>query len=161
MLAAGAAAGVFCRFRPRLMQETPIFHALQLAVSPVILLSAYGLLMLSMTNRLGRAIDRARQLVAHPEPHHHVQLGIISKRAAWIRSSILFNAIAMFAASLLVIVLFLSALLPVDIRVAVSILFLVSLASLVVSLVFFITDIFASLRAMEAELSAREVKSGS
>ncbi|MCH8539186.1 MAG: DUF2721 domain-containing protein [Opitutales bacterium] len=33
---------------------------LQLATSPAILVSACGLLLLSMTNRLGRAIDRSR-----------------------------------------------------------------------------------------------------
>lgn len=138
------------------MNETYIFNALQLAISPVILLSAYGLLMLSMTNRLGRAIDRARQLVSNPQPHHLPQLEIISKRAAWIRSAILFNAIAMFAAALLVLFLFLSVLFSVDIRVAVSVLFVISLLSLAVSLVYFIVDIFGSLRAMEAEMKARE-----
>ena len=33
---------------------------LQTAIGPVILVSGVGLLILSMTNRLGRAIDRAR-----------------------------------------------------------------------------------------------------
>ena len=36
---------------------------LQAAVGPVILISGVGMLLLSMTNRLGRTIDRARQLV--------------------------------------------------------------------------------------------------
>lgn len=127
---------------------------MQLAISPVILMSAYGLLLLSLTNRLGRAIDRARQLVRHEAPHHQLQLGIIAKRAVWLRSAILFAAIAMFAAALLVLVLFLSAFLPVDVQIAVSVLFLASLGSLVASLVYFITDIFGSLRAMDAELEA-------
>ncbi len=35
---------------------------LQVAVSPVILISGVGLLLLSMTNRLGRVIDRARSI---------------------------------------------------------------------------------------------------
>ena len=125
---------------------------MQLAISPVILMSAYGLLLLSWTTRLGRAIDRARQLVSHDAPHWQLQLVIIAKRAVWLRSAILFAAIAMFAAALLVLVLFLSAFLPVDVQIVVSVLFVASLGSLIASLVYFIVDIFGSLRAMDAEL---------
>ena len=41
---------------------TELIPILQIAVGPVILISGVGLLLLSMTNRLGRAIDRARIL---------------------------------------------------------------------------------------------------
>lgn len=136
------------------MSQPSVFEALQLAISPVILMSAYGLLLLSLTNRLGRAIDRARQLVSHDAPHRQLQLSIIAKRAMWLRSAILLAAIAMFAAALLVLVLFLSAFLPVDVQIFVSVLFVASLGSLVASLVYFIIDIFGSLRAMDAELGA-------
>src|SRR5688572_19515401 len=40
-----------------------IVPVLQVAIGPVILISGVGLLLLTMTNRLGRAIDRARSLV--------------------------------------------------------------------------------------------------
>ena len=43
----------------RLIDLVPI---LQMAVGPVILISGVGLLLLSMTNRLGRVIDRSRLL---------------------------------------------------------------------------------------------------
>ncbi len=49
------------------MPATPlneIVPVLQVAIGPVILISGVGLLLLTMTNRLGRAIDRARQLKA-------------------------------------------------------------------------------------------------
>ena len=38
-----------------------IIPELRDAIGPVILISGVGLLLLTMTNRLGRAIDRARQ----------------------------------------------------------------------------------------------------
>ena len=41
-----------------------IIPELRDAIGPVILFPASGLLLLTMTNRLGRAIDRARQLKA-------------------------------------------------------------------------------------------------
>jgi hypothetical protein len=39
-----------------------LIPVLQIAIGPVILISGVGLLLLSMTNRLGRAIDRSRVL---------------------------------------------------------------------------------------------------
>lgn len=133
------------------METRNVFEALQLAVSPVILISAYGLLLLSMTNRLGRAIDRARQLVLEGSAKEE-QIAIIARRAVWIRRAIVFVSLALIAAALLVLVLFGSVHLPVNVGPSVSVLFIGSLVCLVVGLIYFLVDIFASLQAMEAEL---------
>jgi len=126
------------------LEARDVFQALQLAVSPVILISAYGLLLLSMTNRLGRAIDRARALAREGSHAKSEQIEIIARRAVWIRLSI---------------VLFVSVHLPVNIAPAVSVLFIGSLVSLVIGLAYFLIDIFASLHAMQAELeSARRTR---
>ena len=45
------------------MPVRDLIPILQVAIGPVILISGVGLLLLSMTNRLGRVIDRARLLV--------------------------------------------------------------------------------------------------
>jgi hypothetical protein len=131
-----------------------VFEALQLAVSPVILISAYGLLLLSMTNRLGRAIDRARALAREGPQAKQEQIAIIARRAVWIRLAIVFTSVALIAAALLVLVLFLSVHLTVDISSAVALLFTGSLLSLVIGLAYFLLDIFGSLQAMKAELLA-------
>ncbi len=47
------------------MSSTPLHElipVLQVAVGPVILISGVGLILLSLTNRFGRAVDRSRQL---------------------------------------------------------------------------------------------------
>ena len=134
------------------MDARDVFQALQLAVSPVILISAYGLLLLSMTNRLGRAIDRARHLAREGTHAKQEQIRIIARRAVWIRLSIVFTALALIAAALLVLVLFASVYLTVDISAAVVLLFVGSLVSLVIGLAYFLADIFGSLHAMKAEL---------
>jgi hypothetical protein len=54
---------------------------------------------------------------------------------------------------LLVLVLFSSLLLPFDISLEVSALFIGSVICLVIGLAYFLVDIFASLRAMQIELS--------
>ena len=128
------------------------YEALQLAVSPVILISAYGLLLLSMTNRLGRAIDRARQLARDGSPCKEEQIAIIARRAVWIRQAIVFVCLALLAAALLVLVLFASVLLEIGIAPAVALLFIVSVVCLFIGLTYFLVDIFASLHAMQAEL---------
>lgn len=136
------------------MEARNVFEALQLAVSPVILISAYGLLLLSMTNRLGRAIDRARALAREGPQAKQEQIAIIARRAVWIRLAIVFTSVALIAAALLVLVLFLSVHLTVDISSAVALLFTGSLLSLVIGLAYFLLDIFGSLQAMKAELLA-------
>ena len=140
------------------MDAGNFLEALQLAISPVILISAYGLLLLSMTNRLGRAIDRARQLVREGAAKEE-QIAIIARRAVWIRSAIVFTSLALIAAALLVLVLFASVLLPVGIAPVVSVLFIGSLVCLVVGLAYFLIDIFGSLHAMKAELLAASARS--
>ncbi len=134
------------------MEARDVFQALQLAVSPVILISAYGLLLLSMTNRLGRAIDRARNLAREGTHAKSEQIEIIARRAVWIRRAIVFVSLALIAAALLVLVLFVSVYLPVDITPVVSVLFVGSLLCLVIGLAYFLLDIFGSLHAMKAEL---------
>ena len=136
------------------MEARNVFEALQLAISPVILISAYGLLLLSMTNRLGRAIDRARALAREGPQVKQEQIAIIARRAVWIRLAIVFTSVALMAAALLVLVLFLSVHLTVDISSAVALLFTGSLLSLVIGLAYFLLDIFGSLQAMKAELLA-------
>ncbi len=139
------------------LDSRDFYEALQLAVSPVILISAYGLLLLSMTNRLGRAIDRARQLARDGAPGKTEQIAIIARRAVWIRQSIVFVCLALLAAALLVLVLFASVLLETGIAPAVAFLFVVSVVCLIIGLAYFLVDIFASLHAMQAEReSARD-----
>ncbi len=142
------------------MQPHSVFEALQLAIGPVILISACGMLLLSMTNRLGRAIDRARLLIREAKATGPAQITILVRRARWIRTSILFIAICIFLTALLILTLFTSVLLPFDLTGAVAGLFIASISSLGVSLVYFMMDIFRSLRAMEADLEGIHEKRG-
>jgi hypothetical protein len=134
------------------VQGYTVFDALQMAISPVIMISAYGMLLLSMTNRLGRAIDRARLLSGEPATNRQLQVEILSRRARRIRAAILAISLAMFFAAVLVLALFLSIFMHVDLELVVSALFVASLLCLIVSLVCLIADVTGSLRAMDAEL---------
>lgn len=45
-----------------ILTVTQLIPVLQVAIGPVVLISGIGLLILSMTNRFGRVIDRGRSL---------------------------------------------------------------------------------------------------
>ena len=152
------------------MSATPlheIIPVLQVAIGPVILISGVGLLLLTMTNRLGRAIDRARALVRelrdgreHDRPAALAQVAIIYRRARLIRLSIALAALSVLLAAVLIIVLFLTALMKWDNGFIVSLIFIACLGSLIASLVAFIYDIQLSLVALKLELKPENVDMG-
>jgi len=143
------------------MPTTPlneIVPVLQVAIGPVILISGVGLL-LTMTNRLGRAIDRARLLKAElskrsDEDHAQVlaQVAIIYRRARMIRLSIILAALSALLASALIITLFVTALLHWGQGFLVGLIFIACMTALFASLVAFICDINLSLHALRLEL---------
>jgi len=134
------------------VDQYSIFDALNLAISPVIMISAYGMLLLSLTNRLGRAVDRARVLAGQTGANRELQIAILAQRARRIRAAILAISLAMFFAALLVLALFVSVFAHIDLKVVVSVLFVSSLFSLIFSLVCLIADVSGSLKSMETEL---------
>jgi Cu/Ag efflux pump CusA len=132
---------------------------LQTAIGPVILISGVGLLLLLMTNRLGRIIDRARSLAAaranapvEARAPIEAQLRILWRRSRLIQAAIALAATSDLAAALLVITLFFTALLQVETAGLVVALFSLCLACLIGSLVVFIRDINLSLAALKLEL---------
>ena len=144
-----------------------IVPVLQVAIGPVILISGVGLLLLTMTNRLGRAIDRARQLKGELAKRTDkeraqvlAQVAIIYRRARVIRLTIILAAMSVLLASALIIVLFLTALLHLGQGIFVCILFIACLASLFASLVAFICDINLSLHALKLELKDTNTDAG-
>src|SRR6266853_5155505 len=99
------------------MRLTDLVPILQMAIGPTILISGVGLLLLSMTNRLGRIIDRSRLLaeaLRKGEANEHArlasQLEILSRRAGLIRVAIILATLSVLLAGVLIIALFLAAL---------------------------------------------------
>ena len=136
---------------------------LQLAVSPAIIISACGLLILSMSNRLGRAIDRARLLsrerhsASVPRRNNiDEQMKILLHRCGLIRSSILSCSICILLTAILILALFILRSAEVDAGLIIAVIFSGSIVSMGVSLIFFTCDVFLALRAMETEIRGEE-----
>jgi hypothetical protein len=140
-----------------------LIPVLQVSVAPVILISGVGLLLLSWTNRFGRAADRARQLAREmrdtDEANRHRlagQVDILYRRARLIQTAIIMGALSVLFATLLIITLFFTALLKVEVTVSViSLFFMCCLGSLIASLIAFIQDIHLSLKALKLELERK------
>jgi hypothetical protein len=134
---------------------------LQLSITPVAMISGVGLLLLSMTNRLGRVIDRARALgvqvetmaeaerVRSPEV---VELRILFRRARMLQLAIALIATSIFCATIMVAGLFAMHLLGSDQQVVILSLFGLCLLALVASIVCFLGDIFLSIRWLKVSL---------
>ncbi|HZR20995.1 MAG TPA: DUF2721 domain-containing protein [Verrucomicrobiae bacterium] len=136
-----------------------LIPVLQVAVGPVILISGVGLLLLTLTNRFGRAVDRSRALGRELREAGQTerwrlsgQVGILYRRARVIRGSIIMAALSLLLAAVLIIVLFLSALSRTEAGLLIIVLFICCLAALIGSLVAFIRDIQLSLHALRLEL---------
>jgi hypothetical protein len=132
-----------------------IISALQTAIGPVILISGVGLLLLSMTNRLGRAIDRARGLASVDSSKREQvknQLEILYYRAKILRWAILLAAVSALCSGMLVISLFISVLTQIDLGWLIGGIFIISMLALIGSLVIFIQDVNKSLEALRLEL---------
>jgi VIT1/CCC1 family predicted Fe2+/Mn2+ transporter len=140
-------------------QLSQLIPVLQTAVGPVILISGVGLILLSLTNRFGRAVDRTRQLLREMRAASGAdrqrlsgQVENLYRRTRLIQRSIIFSAISVLFAAVLIITLFFTALMKIESAVVISVLFICCLVSLVISLLAFILDISLSTRALKLEM---------
>lgn len=140
-----------------------IIPVLQLAIGPVIVISGVGLVLLSMTNRFGRVIDRARSLAESirsgscNETHRiQSQLLILTRRARLLRLAIALTSISLLLAAFLVIALFLIVLLDLEAASLIIVIFSSCMATLIVGLLFFIADVNVSLSALKLEIDVEK-----
>ena len=132
---------------------------LQLSIGPVILISGIGLIILSLTNRLGRTVDRIRQLSVEYRNSSGAdlvrigsELTILTRRAKALRSSNFLAVVSVLLVSFIIIGLFGSALYNLNISYLLMALFIASIVCLILALFLFIYDIELTLKALWIEL---------
>lgn len=131
---------------------------LQMSITPVALISGVGLLLLSMTNRLGRVIDRSRELAREvtlketESEDARPELLLLFTRARLLQVAIALIAGSIFLAVLMVVTLFAMNLFGTSLAALVLILFGACLAGLVASIACFMGDIFLSIRWLRLSL---------
>jgi hypothetical protein len=136
---------------------------IQLAITPVILLSGTGMLILSLTNRMARVVDRTRHIAERIRDPDMIdaadrlrdlreQLGILWHRARLLRAAVTCIVLSMLVSCLLVIVIFLGQLLNRPFAWQLAALFIADMGLLISALLVFLRDIFVSLRALDLEV---------
>lgn len=138
---------------------TSLLPIIQLAITPVILLSGMGALLIVLTNRMGRIVDRTR-VVAEAIPgthgdarlHLEEQLEIMWGRSVMIRRAVTAAGFSMLASCFMIVALFCGALLEWPMREVVLFLFGVSILLLIASLAEFLRDIFSALHALRLQI---------
>ena len=135
-----------------------LIQLMQSAISPIVLISGVGLLLLSLTNRLGRAIDRSRHLVKEIEEGNdterkHIQIGILFQRARILRASITSISLTILFASLMILLLFLGYFSKLSISFIFTSLFVLAIIGLISGVVLLVIDISFSLKALRIQVS--------
>jgi hypothetical protein len=142
-----------------------LIPVLEFSIAPVILISGVGLLLVSMTNRYGRIIDRCRIQAdflrtytggeAYRAGIRH-QLDILLRRGRLLRLAIALAALSILQAAVLIIILFVITLLKVEISMVIIMLFFGCILCLIFSMIFFIVDINVSLNALKLEIELQK-----
>jgi hypothetical protein len=131
---------------------------IQLALGPVVLVSGIGLLLLVLTNRLARIVDRTR--VLRGEVHDpgteavaaiRAELGILMRRSRLILFAVFCSVLCILFVALLVTVLFLGALAGRTLTTVPTLLFIVSLLTVTAGMLAFAWEIVLTVRALRLE----------
>lgn len=141
------------------MDNAQLISALQTVISPVVLISGVGLLVLSMTNRFSHTADRTRLLAEEwqkvegvARDHVKSQIRILHRRLRLLVLSIVLALGSVLLAALLILSLFANYLFGTTFRGLVVVCFALSMLSLVLALVLFICDMSLSLSALQEDL---------
>lgn len=131
-----------------------IVHLIQSAVAPVFLLSGVGVTLGVLTNRLARIVDRARYLEAqsHDETARAestaASLRVLARRAHHINVAIVLCAISALLVSIVVMTLFASAFVSVNLSVAIAALFVLAMVCLTAAFGVFLLEVRLATRSL-------------
>jgi hypothetical protein len=141
------------------LTTSALLPVIQMAITPVILISGMGALMITLTGRMARIVDRTRHLAnqvreARGDERQHLwtQLDIMWKRARLIRLAVTLNGFSMLVSCFLIVAIFLDAIIVAGLARTMLALFAASIFLIVASLICFLRDIHVSLRALQLEV---------
>jgi hypothetical protein len=130
-------------------QSVDIAHLIQVALTPIFLISAIGVTLNVLTNRLARIVDRARALEASllSTPHDadgrelHRQLAVLERRAGWTYAAITLITLSALFIAFVVVMLFVNAFLRWDLSAFIACMFILSMLSLAAALLAFLIEV--------------------
>jgi hypothetical protein len=132
------------------VQSVDIAHLIQVALTPIFLISAIGVTLNVLTSRLSRIVDRARAieevlrqpgLVPHQGRDLHAVLGVLARRARYINAAITLITLSALFIALVVVMLFVNAFVRGDLAALIACLFILSMVSLCAALLAFLIEV--------------------
>ncbi len=141
------------------MATSDLIQILQASIAPVVLISGVGLVLLSMTNRLSRPIDRIRLLCAQLKDRPSQQgedlkrqIEILYRRCRYLQAAIILATASITCVSILILSLFLIYITGCDLTRMAQWLFIAALSFLILSLGLFLRDIALGLHSVKIEI---------
>jgi CBS domain containing-hemolysin-like protein len=130
-------------------QSVDIAHLIQVALTPIFLISAIGVTLNVLTSRLARIVDRARvmedRLLRKDDVRDgldlHAQLEIMARRSRWINAAIILITLSALFIALVVVMLFVNAFLRYELSAVIAGMFIMSMLTLAAALLTFLIEV--------------------
>ena len=144
------------------VQSVDIAHLIQIALTPIFLISAIGVTLNVLTNRLARIVDRARameDILRRPDHTHdgrdlHGALAVLARRARHINAAITLITLSALFIALVVVMLFVNAFLRWDLSVFIACMFILSMLSLAAALSAFLIEVRIATKTLRIGIEA-------
>jgi hypothetical protein len=131
-------------------QAADVAHLIQVALTPIFLISAIGVTLNVLTSRLARIVDRARAMeseLCRPDYQAaggrdlHAALGVLARRAHYINAAITLITLSALFIALVVVMLFVNAFAHWELSAFIAIMFILSMLSLAAALTSFLIEV--------------------
>jgi MFS family permease len=133
-----------------------IAQSIQLAVAPVFLLSAVGIVLTVLTNRLARVIDRARKLEDTAAGasgtdlrDRQEQLRTLGRRARLMNRAITMSVVCALLVSCVVVAIFVNEFVEMNLSTVIAGLFIAGMLSFIAALLLFLREVFLAIGALK------------
>jgi CBS domain containing-hemolysin-like protein len=144
------------------VQSVDVAHLIQVALTPIFLISAIGVTLSVLTSRLARIVDRARAMEdilrrqdhVHDGRDLHAVLDVLARRARYINAAITFITLSALFIALVVVMLFVNAFLRWNLSAFIACLFILSMVSLCAALLTFLIEVRIATRTLRIGIEA-------
>jgi len=135
---------------------TTIAHVIQLSIAPVFLLTAVGAMLGVLSNRLSRAVDRARSLEARvktaagdEESVMRRQLRVLGRRIHMIYRAMVLCAVCALLICSVIVTAFASTLAGAVLAVPIAVLFIAAMLAFIGALLLFLREVHLAITTLQ------------
>ncbi len=146
-------------------QTVDIAHLIQVALTPIFLISAIGVTLNVLTSRLARIVDRARAMedrlltgsAAHDTRDLDAQLRVLARRSRWINAAIALIIVSALCIALVVVLLFVNAFLRWELGAVIACMFILSMLTLAAALLAFLIEVRIATSTLRIGLTVEKI----